>query len=516
MNNISNNKRIAQNSALLYIRMLLIMSVTLYTSRVILQTLGIEDYGIYGVVGGIVTMLGFVNASLSTAGTRFITFTLGKGDAKELELVFSTVLLIHVVMMVLIVVLGETVGLWFVCHKLVIPPNRLTAALWVYHCSIFATAISVISVPYNSLIIAYERMRAFAYISILEAILKLVIVWLLVLIPVDKLIVYGVLSLVVQFIIRFIYTRYCKLNFVESKFRFSVNYSLVKQISSYAGWTLNGSLAVMGYTQGINILLNLFFNPAVNAARAIAVQVQAAIMTFIQNFQMAIKPQMIKSYASKDLTYMHTLIVASSKYGFYLMLLIVLPLMLCISPILKLWLGIVPEHTNSFVYIILVLSILNPLASSLIIAIHATGKIRKFQIYEGTSLLMVVPIAYLLLKFFHITPEEVMLVYLYVEIFTFCIRIWIVLPQVSMSYIYYLKKVILPILFPFVCFLVPSFYCSAPIEADIWELLLWVILSIIYMFICIMIVGLNLSERSIAFSFIRKLRNNIIGKWKFL
>lgn len=339
--------RIAQNTIMLYIRMLLIIVVTLYTSRIILNTLGVEDYGIYNVVSGVIVMLSFLNSSLGGAGARFIAFTLGKGKQDELKRIFSTVLCVHFILAGGIFIMGETVGLWFVLHKLVIPVERLTAALWVYHCSILTTVVAIISVPYNSLIIAHERMGAFAYISIIEVILKLFVVGLLVYIPYDKLIVYAILYLVVQVIIRLIYNYYCFTHFPESKTPLKWYPHLLKKIAVYAGWTINGNLAVIGYTQGINILLNLFFGPVVNAARGIAVQVQAAVMTFVQNFQMAIRPQIIKSYAISDLEYMQTLVIASSKYGLFLMLILAFPIFLCIKSVLNIWLGIVPEYTVS-------------------------------------------------------------------------------------------------------------------------------------------------------------------------
>lgn len=251
--------RIAQNTIMLYIRMLLIIVVTLYTSRIILNTLGVEDYGIYNVVSGVIVMLSFLNSSLGGAGARFIAFTLGKGKQDELKRIFSTVLCVHFILAGGIFIMGETVGLWFVLHKLVIPVERLTAALWVYHCSILTTVVAIISVPYNSLIIAHERMGAFAYISIIEVILKLFVVGLLVYIPYDKLIVYAILYLVVQVIIRLIYNYYCFTHFPESKTPLKWYPHLLKKIAVYAGWTINGNLAVIGYTQGINILLNLFF-----------------------------------------------------------------------------------------------------------------------------------------------------------------------------------------------------------------------------------------------------------------
>lgn len=499
-----NTRRIAKNTAMLYIRMLLIMAVSLYTSRVILKVLGVEDYGIYNVVGGVVAMLGFLNGSLSGASSRFITFCLGKGDPDELKSTFATVLTIHLILAGIIVLLGETVGLWFVCQKLVIPAERMTAALWVYQCSVFTTVVTIISIPYNALIIAHERMNVFAYISVVEVVLKLVIVWFLIYIPWDKLIVYAVLYFLVQVIIRLVYGYYCASRFTESKAALVWNGPLVKEIAVYAGWTLNGNLAVIGYTQGINILLNLFFGPVVNAARGIAVQVQAAVMTFVQNFQTAVNPQIVKSYATSDFAYMHTLVIAASKYGFFLMLLLVFPVLLCVHAVLKIWLGIVPEYTVSFVRIMLLSGLLMPLSRALMNAIHATGNIKKFQLYEGTSLLMVVPLAYVLLKWKHISPGAVMLVYFFVELFTQSIRVWVILPKISMRYSVYFRKVMVPVLllFPFLAF--PVLFFHVPDELSFGGLVGYIGGAILYVVLCISVVGLNISERRMIYHFIRK------------
>lgn len=496
MNISENSKRIAKNTLFLYVRMLFIMGVTLYTSRIILETLGVKDYGIYNVVGGIVTMLSFFNNALSGAGSRFITYALGSGDVNEVKKLFSTILCLHLILAILIIVLGETIGLWFVLNKLVIPSERLTAAIWVYHCSVLTTVVSILSIPYNSLIIAHERMGAFAYISIVEVILKLIIVWGIVFIPYDKLIVYAMLYLLVQIIIRLSYSYYCSIHFSESVTSPSFDRVLVRKIVSYAGWTVNGNLAIVGYTQGLNILLNLFFGPVVNAARGIAVQVQAAIMTFVQNFQTAVRPQIIKSYANSDFVYLHTLVIMSSKYGFFLMLILTFPVIMCIHPILKIWLGIIPDYTDSFVCIMLLTGILAPFRQSLINAIHATGDIKKFQIYEGTFLLSVLPISYLLLKFFHISPQTVLIVYLLVEVFTQYIRTWIVLPRISMPYIHYLLKVILPALGLLPFGIVPFVFISIPLELSLWQLCIYMVICIIYIVICIYIFGLGYEGRT--------------------
>lgn len=489
------NRRIAKNTVALYFRMILVMCVSLYTSRVVLQTLGIEDYGIYNVVGGVVTMLGFLNGTLSGAGSRFITFALGKDNMEEVRKTFSTVLFIHILLSIFILILAETIGLWFVCNKLVIPTERMSAALWVYHCSILSTIVSLLSVPYNALIIAHERMTAFAYISIVEVVMKLLIVFLLMYIPMDKLAVYAVLILLVQVLIRIIYNIYCICHFDESKEKPRYHPILFKEIIVYAGWTLNGYVAIIGYTQGLNVLLNLFFGPVVNAARGIAVQVQSAVNQFVSGFQTAVKPQIIKSYASDDLTHMHQLIIALSKYGVYLMLLIVFPLYICINPILHLWLGVVPEYTADFVRIMLLVAMVEPLRGAMISGIHATGDIRKFQIWEGTILLSIVPIAYFLLKVFHITPTMVIGVYFAVELIAQYIRMHIVLPKIRMSRILYFKKALLPLVLPILFSAIPACYIILPVESTTMTICTHIFIAVLYMVFLIYAMGIDDEER---------------------
>lgn len=442
----ANNKRIAKNTLLLYMRMLFMMVVNLYTSRVILQALGVEDFGINNVVGGVITMLGFLTNSLAGASSRYITYNLGKGDMAVLKKTFGNILSIHLLLAGIVVVIGETVGLWFMTTQLQIPNSRETAAFWVYQFSIVSFALSIISVPYNASIIAHEKMSAFAYISIADAVLKLLIVYLLLVIPYDKLIVYAALFCCIQIFDRIVYSVYCRKHFEETRSRLSFNKKLFKEIFTFTGWTMNGNLAVIGYTQGINVLLNIFFGPAVNAARGIAVQVQNVCQQFCGNFQMALNPQLTKSYARRDLGNMHHLLVKSSKFSFFILFFIVLPLMIEAEQVLKLWLGIVPEHTVNFLRLILIIGLLYTLSNPILVSVHATGRLRKFQIIEGTMLLMIVPIAYFLLKFFNVIPEYVFMVHIAVELLTQYARIRIVLPMIGMDIGVYLHQVVIPII----------------------------------------------------------------------
>lgn len=422
------------------------MVISLYTSRVVLNTLGVEDYGINNVVSGFIGMLGFLSGSLGAASSRFITYDLGIGDMPTMKRTFGNIVTIHLLLAVIILILGETIGLWFVLNKLQIPENRMTAALWVYQFSIFSFMLSIVSVPYNATIIAHERMKAFAYITIVDAVLKLLIVYLLVVIPYDKLIIYAILFFCIQVFDRVVYGVYCYRHFEETKTKLAFNKKLFKEIFSFAVWTMNGNLAVIGYTQGINVLLNMFFGPVVNAARGVAVQVQGVVTGFCNNFQMALNPQLTKSYAQNDLEHMQQLLKVSSKFSFFLLFIISLPLILEAPLVLKWWLGIVPEHTVNFLRLILCSSMLIALSNPLVVSVHATGKIKKFQVIEGTMLLCIVPIAYVLLKFFGIRPEYVFCVHIAVEILTQYVRVRIVLPMISMKCIDYFKEVIVPII----------------------------------------------------------------------
>lgn len=378
--------------------MIFLMCVALFTSRVILNTLGVEDYGIYNVVGGIVAMFGFLNGSMSSATQRYITFALGKGDMEKLKTVFSTTLQIHVLIAIIIVILGETIGLWFLYSEVQIPAERMNAAFWVLQCSIVSMVVMIISVPYNSDIIAHEKMSAFAYISILEAVLKLGIVYLLVISPYDKLIVYAVLLLLVQVLIRFCYSIYCNRHFEETKYRHVWDKALFKEMTSFAGWSLFGNLSAVLFGQGLNMLLNVFFGPVVNAARGIAVQVQSAIQQFVSNFQMALNPQITKTYAKGEMEEMHTLMFRSARFSFYLLFLLSLPVLFETDFLLTIWLKIVPENTVTFLRIMICTSLIYTCANPMIIANQATGKVKKYQAVCGTTLIMILPISYVLLK----------------------------------------------------------------------------------------------------------------------
>lgn len=438
------NKRIAKNTLLLYFRMLFMMLVSLYTSRIVLSTLGVTDFGIYGVVGGIVSMFTFMNSAMSTGTQRFLTYELGRGDSRQLEKVFSMSLNIHLLLAVVILLLAETVGLWFFYEKMVIPADRVTAALVVYQLSILVALVMILSVPYNAVIIAHEKMSAFAYISIFEGLAKLLIVYVLLIAPYDRLILYAILMLAVQLTVRFIYGFYCKKHFPESVYHWSFDRQLFKEMMSFAGWNFWGNCAAVAFTQGLNILLNMFFGPVVNAARTVAVQVQGAIFQFSSNFQVALNPQITKSYAQGDWKYMHSLIFRSSKFTYLLLFLLSLPVFLKVEYILALWLKEVPEYSAIFLRLILCVTIVDAVANPFMTAASATGRVKKYQTVVGAILLAILPISYIVLKLGG-APYSVFIVHLTIAVIAFVVRLFVVRPLINLSVKDYVRQVLLPL-----------------------------------------------------------------------
>lgn len=435
----ADNARLAKNTMFLYFRMIFIMAVTLYTSRVVLRVLGVEDFGIFNVVAGVVAMFGFLNSSMSATTQRFISYSLGKGDA-NLNKVFSTCVLTHALIALGVLVLVESVGLWFLYNKMIIPEVRMDAAFWVFQFSALSTVVSVMSIPFNADIIAHEKMSAFAYISIVEVCLKLLIVFLLDVGNIDKLVLYGFLLLLVQCGIFLTYMGYCLRHFKESRFRFVYEKKLFSEVFSFAGWNLWGYLASILYTQGLNILLNVFFGPVVNAARGLANQVDGAIRLFASNFQMAINPQIVKTYAAKDLESMHKLVFRSSKFSFFLLLALSLPVMIEAPVILRLWLSTVPDWTASFLRLMLVVVIVDSVANPLMTSAAATGRIKLYQSVLGGIQLLIVPVAYVVLRMGG-EPNSVFVVHICICLIAFAVRLFIVRGMVGLSIKKYLMEV---------------------------------------------------------------------------
>lgn len=440
MSNSAENKRIAKNTLYLYLRMVILLVVGLYSSRVTLMALGVSDYGIFNVVGGIVTMFVFINYAMINSTQRYITYELGKGDTARLETIFSTSINIHVLISILIVILSETIGLWFLYDKMVIPPERMHAAFWIFQFSIISCVFTVISAPYNAIIIAYERMSAFALISLLDAFLKLGIVLLLLKYNGDRLILYGGLILLIAVLDFYVYKIYSNKHFSESKYRYVFDKPLMKEMTGFASWNLLGNFAFICYTQGLNLLLNVFFNPVVNAARGIAVQVQNVVSNFIYNVENAIKPQITKSYAADDTKRMHKLMSISARMTFYVLWLISLPLILETEPVLNLWLVEVPEHTANFLRLTLLILMTDSMTGPLLTAAQSTGDIKKYQLTVSLMCLTILPLSYVALRIYEI-PELVFIVNIMVSILVQIVKLFVVSKQVGLSKMYYVSDV---------------------------------------------------------------------------
>lgn len=506
MQDYSANKRIAINTVLLYVRMIFLLGISFYTTRAILEALGVVDLGIYNVVGGVVAMMGFLNGSLSSASSRFITFSLGTNNPIELTNSFNAIITIHILFGVIILIIAETLGLWFVLHKLIIPAERLEAAIWVYQSAVISSIIIILSAPFNADIIAHEKMSAFAYISIFEAVAKLGIIFILFNTTQDKLIVYAILLVIVQCIVMSLYISYCRKHFFESHFKLMWDVKKVKTIFSYAGWVMSGSFAYICSTQGLNILLNLFFGPAVNAARAIANQLQGAINQFTTNFQTAVKPQITKNYAQGNHERMHYLILASSKFGSLLMLMLIIPVITMTEFFLGIWLVDIPEHTVGFVRIMLLVGIIGAMKDPTMTAIHATGKIKKTEIVEMIFMLSVLPLAYILLKYYNISPEVTLCVYLLIELCTQIARIWVVYPSVGLQKKYYFTKVLFPITLTGLISVILSFIIYSHWNNSLFENIFSILIIEIVIILSIFFLGLSNTERSFILRKIKQLK----------
>lgn len=442
-----NTKRIAKNTLMLYVRMLFGMLVSLYTSRVVLQALGVEDYGIYNVVGGVVAMFSMISNSLSSSVSRFLTFELGKGDMEGLKRVFSTSLAIQVVLAVIIVLLSETIGLWFLNTHMTIPANRLYAANWVFHASVFTFVINLLSVPFSASIVSHERMSAFAYIGIFDVVLKLLIVLFIAYsgLEFDRLIVYALLLVGVVCIMQAIYWSYCTRNFEECKLKLSFDVCYWKEMSSFAGWNFIGCTAGLLKDQGVNILLNLFMGPIVNAARGIANTVNNVLVSFSNNFMTALNPQITKSYAAGNYNYMFSLVERGSRFSYYILLLFALPMLFEANFVLTLWLKHYPEHTVNFVRLILLVTMCDILSNTLINLQVSTGKIRNYQLAVGGMLLMNFPLSYVCLKM-GFQPESTMIVALVVAVACLFLRLLFLRRMVGLSIGRYLHNVCINVL----------------------------------------------------------------------
>ena len=510
-NQISNNKRIAKNTIVLYIRTLFLMLISLYTSRVILEVLGVEDYGIYQVVGGVVAMFSVISSSLSNAISRFLTFEIGHGDKVRLKKIFSTSITIQLVIAAIILVLSEVIGVWFMETKMQIPIDRLNAARWVLHCSLFTFCINLLSVPYNACIIAHERMSAFAYIGIFEAVMKLAICYMIIVSPIDKLISYALLMMLIALITRIIYSIYCNRYLEESRVRPGFDKEIFKEMIGFSGWSFFNNTAVILNGQGVNMLMNVYFGVVVNAARGIAVQVEGAVLQFVNNFTTAINPQITKSYAKGDLDGMYKLVCRGAKFSYFSMLLLALPIIFEAEQILNIWLVDVPEHAVNFVRLSLVMGLCDSIGNSGYTACMATGKLKKYSIVITSVAILEFPLAWLFFAM-DALPEYAYYTYIAVKITVLVVRMFLLDSMVGLKVSMYIKNVFVPIILTTLLAILIPCIVGLLLQPTILRLIIMTLLSVIWVAFSVLSVGVTANERRVILGSCKKIANKFINR----
>ena len=509
--NSSENKRIAKNTMVLYVRMIVMMIISFFTARITLNALGVTDYGINNVVGGLVSMFSLISSSLSASTSRFLTFGLGEGDNEKLKKIFSTSVNIHIILAIIVVLAVESIGVWFLNNKMNIPPERMEAANWVLQCSVVVFAISLFSVPYNSAIIAHEKMTAFAYMTIFDAATRLIIIGGVYFYQGDKLILFALMLMGQTFLRQSIYWIYCRRKFEECTYHWTIDKDLTKSMFSFAGWSFIGCTAVLLKDQGVNVAINLFAGPAINAARGIAIQVNSIMGQFTGGFLAAVSPQITKNYASGNLNRVYDLIFYGSRFSYYLFLFLSIPVLFEIEKVLQIWLGQVPDHTVLFTRLIIVMTLLEFPTYYLITAQSATGKIKNYQIVVGGILMLNLPVSYLLLKM-GAFPESTLIACIVIEQLCQVARICFLYRQIQFPVMTFIKKVYLNLLFVTLISLSLPFICYHYMDATWLRLFIVVALALISSAFSIYYVGLSAAERVKMRTYIYKYMYNIIRK----
>ncbi len=507
----NDSKKIAINTLMLYMRTILTMLISLYTSRLFLEVLGVEDFGIYNVVGGVVGMFSLISGSLSNSISRFLTVEIGRGDYTQLRRVFSTSVNIQIILAIIIVFGIEIGGVWFLNNKMTIPPNRMDAAHWVLQCSVITFVMGLISMPYNALIIANEHFKMFAYIGILENVLKLIVLLLLYNLEFDSLKLYATLWLCVSIILRIIYGAYSRKHFKESKYKFVLDKNLFREMFSFAGWNAIGTSAALFKEQGVNIAINIFQGPTVNAARAIAVQVNTAVSSFVGNFTIALNPQITKSYASGDKSYMMDLIFKGSKLAFFLLLFLSLPIIIEVDYILSIWLKVIPDHTANLVRLILINAMAESISYSLITAQSATGKIRNYQIIVGGLLMLNFPISYIMLDLGY-DVEVTLIVALCISQLCLFARLYMLQKMISLRSLRFIKDVYLRVISTALISTILPLLTHSVIVEGFLRFILVGFTCCISTLICTLYLGSTKIEREFVFSKITEQKNKIFSK----
>ena len=498
-----NNKRIAKNTLFLYVRMLFLMVVTLFTSRVLLDKLGIEDFGIYNVVGGLALMFIFFRSSLSNATQRFLNVALGRGDAGGAARVFAQHFTLYLVVAAAVVVVGETVGLWFVYNKLVIPADRLSAAVLVYQFTLVSLCSTLVGVVYDSTIIAHEDMNVYSYVGIFEGLAKLGIAYAISMSPFDRLVVYGLLLMLLALSVQCFYAVYCSRRYAECRIKLLWDRRLLKETSAIVGWNTVGTAVYAVNDSGVNILLNLFFGPAVNAARAVSFQVSNAVNGFASNFFVSVRPQIVKSYAAGDDEYLMKLFYSSSKFSFFLLWIFCLPLCFTIDPVLHLWLTQVPEYTGVFTIWILAYSLVNVLNNPVWAIALAVGRLKRYISVGSGVFLMVFPLAYAALKA-GASPVAVFAIMFFVRLCYLVVVLHIIKAYVGLSFRRYFADVVKPIALVVAASLAAACALRAVLPASLPATFAFIAVTVVLAGLCIGFIGLRATERAYLLNIIKK------------
>lgn len=493
---MANNKRIVKNAFFLYIRMFITMGISLFTSRVILNTLGETDFGIYNIVGGIVILFSFLNAALTTATQRYLSYALGKKDDQIFSTYFSISTTCYIVLSIILFILTETIGLWFLNTYLNIPDNRMSAANIVYQFSILSFIAQILRIPYHSTVIAYEKMDFFAVMSIIEAILKLFIVYVLLVITLDKLTLYSLLMFCVILIITIVYKAYCNHKYDNTFYKFIYDKVKLREFLSFSTWSLFGGIANIGSQQALNFMLNIFFGVKVNAAVGIANQVTGAVYSFVTNFQTAFNPQIIKNYAMKDYNAYQRLVFMASKISFFLLFTIGLPIIVNIKYILQLWLDNVPNYTAQFVSVIFIYQLIDAVSMPFLTCIQARGVIRNYQIIISLLILANIPLAYIVLKLGG-DPYMIWFTKIVVNIVCFSYRCFYVNKNVKINIRDFFKSVLFRVLLIMLICIPINFLGKQYFPDNFMSILVYAIFSIIFSITVIYLIGLNKLEKQI-------------------
>lgn len=502
-NEIFSNKRIAKNTLVLYLRMIFMTLLGLFTSRVVLQTLGVTDYGVWTAVGGVISMMGLLSKSLTKSISRHLTFELGRGDMKKLNMVFSTSLNVQIVIALCILLIGSTLGFWFLNNKMNIPPERLDAANWVMWSSIICFMIGLVRVPYGAAIVSHEKMSVYAYMTIFDAFLSLVIVGTLYFSPIDKLKTYAILSVCASIIVAIIYITYSRLKFEECRYHFVFNVPMLKELTGFAGWSFFGDSAWIFNTQGIDLLVNIYFGVTLNAARGVAGQVNSLSAKFVANFMTALEPQITKTYAANNLTQMHQLICRGAKFSFFLTILFAIPFSFETEKLLWLWLGVVPDYSVTFVRLTFLSALMTVLGNTLVTAQYATGKIRKYQIIMTICGFWVFPLTWVAFKLGG-GPTWSYIVFIAVYFGLIFVRFYLVKDLIKISWKRYLNDVLLKCAEVLAIAIIPPLVLMMTMPSSILRFILVCLVSFVSSGLVIYWIGVNREERKALMSMIRE------------